>query len=100
MERIWKILPDEGLTVIIYPPGNHPPHTPIVDSMYAVSYGTNPFATNRHGKHMPRWLGCEDAFIGSDLQVHVTVNPGDEVRMTWKASEESIGIELDGHREE
>jgi hypothetical protein len=32
-----------------------------------------------------RWFGTSRAWIGSDLRMHVMVNPRDEVRAGWDA---------------
>lgn len=32
-----------------------------------------------------RWFGTDRAWIGSDLRVHIMVNPRDEVRRGWEA---------------
>lgn len=63
----------------IFPPGKHPPATPIVSSMTAVQLVTD----TGHS----RWFGFDDARINSDLRVVACggfINPRNEIAKDWK----------------
>jgi len=59
---------------IAHPPNTHP-HSPIKNDHTAVEAVTNCGS---------RWFGTDRAWIGSDLRMHIMVNPRDEVRRKWQ----------------
>jgi hypothetical protein len=62
---------------VAHPPGSHAA-SPIVDDLTAVELVTAAGS---------RWFGTSRAWIGSDLRMHVMVNPRDEVRAGWDAGD-------------
>ena len=57
----------------------HPPNThtgPIRRNLVAVEVVTIDGSR--------RWFGTDRAWIGSDLRMHIMVNPRDEVRSSWE----------------
>lgn len=85
---LFRIVPDEMIAdgvrsavvrTVAYPAGQHPAGCPIASTMTAVEVRTASGGV--------RWFGADDAWIGSDLRMHLgPVNPRDEVRMAWDKS--------------
>lgn len=63
-----------------FPPNQHPNGSAIRADMILVR------ATLETGTH--RYWGTDKAFIGSDLRMHMSVNPRDEVLSKWEDSDE------------
>ena len=62
------------IRVVTHPPGTHP-KSPIVNELTAVEMVT-PIRS--------RWHGTVKAWIGSDLRMHMLINPKDEVLRNWE----------------
>jgi len=86
---MWKIVPDKFnsmrgvssvLNICAFPSGNHPDKSPIRKDMICVRVWLANGDT--------RWFGTECAKIGSDLRMHMIVNPRDEVLRAWKDSDD------------
>lgn len=75
----WRIVPDDGKSISLHPPGHN--IAAIRNEYYCLEYGHNPFS------HKASLRGVFDGFIGPDLRMHVLVNAGDEVLMSWEPSE-------------
>jgi hypothetical protein len=86
MTKIWKVIPDTLATlhglfpvsrVEAIPPGQHL-ESPIKNELTCV------ICTLTNGDR--RYYGTEAARIGSDLRMHLIVNPRNEVLMSWESS--------------
>lgn len=67
---------------VAYPPGWAPKQSPILPSLWTVEVRTTAGS---------RWYGTEKAWIGSDLRMHMLVNPRDEVLRGWEDPEVEDG---------
>ena len=93
--RIERIVPKEilclgsvrpVLSVLARVPGSHP-GSPIKDDLTAVEIVTEAGS---------RWLGTERAWIGTDLEMHVLVNPADDVKRAWPAPAKEDALSMSG----
>jgi hypothetical protein len=59
----------------VHPAGQHPSGCPLRAELLAVEVKT---------ERGSRWYGTSHAWIGSDLRMHMLVNPRDEILRAWE----------------
>ena len=92
----WKVVPDAE-NVQAYPPGAHPPKTPLIKTVTALAV-TGQYKSGWWNRGT-RWYGVERAVIGPDLRMHVTGFPnGFEEMMAWEDTPLDIARTLEPQR--